>query len=741
MNNCYSVPTVGYDVNGMLYFNVAPATGTLTVTNCLGGTQVFNAPFASPLAFSFTNLPQNGVNCQFTAIFSADTNCADTVDFMAPTALSIPSVITDLTCFNSGDGQVVVAPQGGLPNYSYNWSVGGIGNNAVASNLNAGQITITVTDANGCTLDSTFTVNEPAPFTFTTDSMNSNCFLPDGWVTVNNMAGGTGPYTYDWGAGPTPNDSLLNLIPGSYSVTITDANGCDTTISIGVGNNATFTASITGFNHASCNGATDGDATADGSDPLATYNFSWNTVPVQNTQTATGLGAGTYIVTVTDAATGCVDTVSITITEPPVVTANAGADVTICTGGNTNLTGTGGGGTPGYTYNWDNGLGAGQTHNVSPVATTVYNVTVTDANGCTAVDAVTVTVTPPLTVVASADVYICPGGQANISAQAGIGSGNGGPYTYTWNNGLGMGQNQSVSPNSTTTYIVTLTDGCSPPVSDSVTVFMNPVPVVDFIADTFGLCESPQQGFTFTNTTDTTGGMVGTSVWDFGDGNTGAGNTVTHAYGQPGSYDITLTVTSTAGAGGCTSTLTKTSYVTVYANPTADFTMDPNPTTMFNTTVNVFDQSYTNIVSWNWNIDNLDTSSMQNPTYTFPEDTGNYLVTLTVVDANGCINTTSNTVIVMGEYGIWVPNAFTPDFDGVNDGFYPNGFGITDTDYGFYIFNRWGELIFESHNKFEPWMGDYKGSLVQNGVYVWRLEFRDINGKFHTKVGHVTIVK
>ena len=95
----------------------------------------------------------------------------------------------------------------------------------------------------------------------------------------------------------------------------------------------------------------------------------------------------------------------------------------------------------------------------------------------------------------------------------------------------------------------------------------------------------------------------------------------------------------------------------------------------------------------------------------------------------------------MGEYGIWVPNAFTPDFDGVNDGFFPNGFGITDTDYGFYIFNRWGELIFESHNKFEPWFGQYKGSLVQNGVYVWRLEFRDINGKFHTEVGKVTIIK
>ena len=86
-------------------------------------------------------------------------------------------------------------------------------------------------------------------------------------------------------------------------------------------------------------------------------------------------------------------------------------------------------------------------------------------------------------------------------------------------------------------------------------------------------------------------------------------------------------------------------------------------------------------------------------------------------------------------------HAFTPDGDVLNDGFFPNGFGISNEDYTFMIFDRWGEMIFESHRKFSPWNGTYRGKVVQNGVYVWKLFFTDINGKSHTKIGHVTIVK
>jgi len=277
--------------------------------------------------------------------------------------------------------------------------------------------------------------------------------------------------------------------------------------------------------------------------------------------------------------------------------------------------------------------------------------------------------------------------------------------------------------------------------TDTINITVNPLPNVKFIADILSLCEIPQQDFTFYNTTDATGGMVGSTLWDFGDGLTASGDTVSHTYAGPGVYDITLTITSTLAAGGCTDSLTKPAYVQVFANPVADFTMNPNPTTMFDPTIHFYNQSYVNIMYQTWDIAGLDTSSLQNPSYTFPEDTGHYQITLTVVDNHDCENTITQTAIVTGEFGIYVPNAFTPDFDNLNDGFFPSGFGISNRDYTFFIFDRWGEIIFESHTKFAPWNGTYKGKIVTNGVYVWKLVFTDINGKIHTELGHVSIIK
>jgi gliding motility-associated-like protein len=706
--------TLTYNLNATPSFGTGTWTGPGTFSNANSATSTVTVAAAGTYTFTWTEDNTGG--------------CTSTDD-VAVTFITLTAPPTDPSCNGGSDGQIVLAPQGGVAPYSYQWDAAA-GNQVTnpATGLSAGTYSVTVTDAFGCSLVVPgLILGEPAPFTYTTSSTSANCGNPNGSATVVGFAGGTGAYTYDWGAGPQANNTLSNLTPNTYTVTVADANGCDTTFSILVGNNAPFTATITGFTNATCNGANDGTATAAGSDPLATYTYQWDAnAGSQVTPTATGLGAGTYTVTLTDQATGCTDDTTVTITEPAAVTVNAGADVTICLGGNTNISATGAGGAGGFTYNWDNGLGAGQTHNVAPVVQTTYTVTVTDANGCTNTDDVIVSVGQALIVTASPDDSICPGGQANISAQATAGSGNGGPYTYTWSNGP-QGASQTVSPAVTTTYIVTLSDGCtSPNAVDSVTIYIKPLPVVDFLADTFGLCETPQQAFTFWNQTTPVGG---TATWTFGDGSGGGGDTISHTYANPGSYDIGLTVT---GTNGCTSSLTKPGYVNVFANPVADFTMDPNPASMFDPTINFIDQSQTNIVSWAWDIGGLDSSIMQNPTYT---------VYLTVVDANGCRDTTMGTAIVLGEFGIYVPNSFTPDGDGMNDVFFPSGFGINDDDYVFMIFNRWGELIFESHKKFEPWDGTYKGGLVQNGVYVWKLNFKDINGKKHTRVGHANVIR
>jgi len=715
--------------------------GTITIY-ASGGTGAISYSINNGTTFQTSNsFNALAINTYNIVVKDANACTANgTTSISQPAPLSIPRTLTNITCNSGSNGQIVVAPQGGTSPYHYTWSNGG--NDApIQSNLTAGNYMVTVTDTNGCFLDSTFTLTQPLALSYATASNNSFCNQPTGWAAVFGVSGGSGTYTYDWGSGPSSMDTLKNLIPGTYTVTVADVNNCDTTFSITVGNTPAFNASITSFTNATCNGATDGTATANGSDPFATYSFLWDVnAGNQTTQTATGLGAGSYLVTVKDINTLCTDTVSVVIGEPPLVTISV-KDTTICYGQSAFISAQAAGGNGGpYMYDWDSGTFYGQYYNVSPLSTTSYNVVAYSLpyNCPSAPATVTVTVNPPLTVVASADVSICPGGSAVISA---VGSfGNGGPYTYTWSNGVATAS-QTVTPPLSTTYIVALNDGCSPTVFDTVVVTVNPLPVPQFVADTFAVCETPPLPFTFFNLTDTTGGMVGSSIWTFGDGTSASGDTVSHTYLNPGIYNISLTVTSTAAAGACSDTLTKNNYVQVYADPTADFTMDPNPTTMFEPTVTFTDQSLINILTWNWNIGNLDTSNIQNPAYTFPEDTGTYIITLTVTDDHGCVNAKSDIVVVRGEYGLYVPNAFTPDNDGLNEGFFPNGFGISEDNYSFMIFDRWGELIFESHTKFEPWNGKYKGSIVQLGVYVWKIKFKDINGIAHTKIGRVTIVR
>lgn len=213
-----------------------------------------------------------------------------------------------------------------------------------------------------------------------------------------------------------------------------------------------------------------------------------------------------------------------------------------------------------------------------------------------------------------------------------------------------------------------------------------------------------------------------------------APNSVTVSNGQ-------IYYAEVVGIGNCTSTATVT--YNVNPLPTVSFGSDPNPTTLFDPTINFTNTSFgvALIDSNYWSFGTLGFSNDANPSYTFPADTGTYLITLFIQDLNGCVNTTTAFVTVLGEFGIFVPNAFTPDADGINDLFFPNGFGITEKDYNFFIFDRWGEIVFESYKNLEGWDGTYKGKLVPNDVYPWKLFFTDINGETHTKIGHVNLLR
>ncbi|HXC03820.1 MAG TPA: PKD domain-containing protein, partial [Bacteroidia bacterium] len=453
--------------------------------------------------------------------------------------------------------------------------------------------------------------------------------------------------------------------------------------------------------------------------------------------TGKNLSAGNYTVTVTDAH-GCTSQAVATIGQPTQVTATPMSPATICIGQCIPLTATGSGGTPGYTYSWTHN-GTPAVSPACPTTTSIYTVVCVDVNGCSSPPAtVMITVNPPLAVYATGDSSRCPGGSVHLNALA---TGGNGTYAYSWTPPTGLNNssipNPIATPAATTIYTVTVTDNCGTPAATATdTVKIYPQPVVLFDAmDTSGcvpLC------VTFTELSVP---ACSSAVWTFGDGSTGTGcNNVPHCYTTPGTYGVSVTVKD---INGCQGSLSRPNYIDVHPLPVAAFSESPQPTTIVNPVIHFTDQS-TGAVSWAWNFGDLSGghSTLQNPTYTYP-DTGCYQALLTVANLFGCIDSVSHPVCIHPDFAFWVPDAFTPNADGKNDGWTPKGVGVDPDHYHLMIFDRWGSLIWETRIWGQAWDGHANGgdNIAQIDAYVWQISVSDYLGNGHSLRGVLFLVK
>jgi gliding motility-associated-like protein len=720
-----SSSTVGYS------YSWSPSTG-------------LSDPTVSLPTVTLTNSTTAMMTVTYTVTTTAN-GCTSTDEVIVNVAPPLTAVTghTDPKCFNGCDGQVAVIPSGGVPNYSYSWS-GGLGTNQFATNACAGSYSVTITDGLGCTFTTPAeVVGQPAQLTSTITSTSAYCNQANGDATVT-VTGGTGTYTYSWNPNTSSSNVAPSLVPGTYTVTFSDANQCSGSNSVVVGNIAGPSVSITATTPVTCNGQSDGTITATGSGGTGAYTYSWAVSSPQTTPTASGLPAGTYTVTMSDNA-GCSATANGIITEPTAVSVTASNDVTICTGASTtlNATASGGNGTP-YAYTWTPGTGLSSTAIQSPTAnpttTTTYTVAAADYKGCiSSIDYVIVTVNPPLAVSANTDATICVGSSIGIAA-AGSG-GNGGPYTITWSPASGLssatGSNVTASPSTTTTYTATASDGCTTTAAtDIVIITVNPLPVVQFTpVSSTGCYPLP---VVFNNTTPNSTSCS----WTFGDGTSDATTcSPSHEYPDPGVYDVSLTVTDVAG---CVNTSTIVGAVTVYDHPTAGFTMDPQPTTITNPLIHFSDSSSSDVTGWEWFFAELGTSIKSDPSFTFP-DSGTYAVQLYVHNQYMCYDSITQMVRIDPEMLIYIPNAFSPNGDGVNDKFGPKGVNIDDGTFEMWIFDRWGNQIFTSTDIDNLWDGKANSgaSPAQEDVFIWRIKIKpkDRAKKTFDRSGSVTIVK
>ena len=697
------------------------STGTATVSVISGGTP----PYSYIWNTGATTQTITGLLPGTYIVTVTDSSCnqkmqIDTVIVTGGSgSFSVNNNQTDNICFGGSNGSsTVTITGGGTPPFTYIWSPGG-GTNATATGLGAGIYTVTITDNAGCVQNSTVTITEPSAITTTLSNTPDSCGV-GGSATVN-ASGGTSPFTYIWSPSGGTNATATGLGGGTYTVTVTDANGCTATANTTVNSSGSVTANA-GNDQSVCYGDN------------YTLNASGGTI--YQWSPATGLSdpnianpianpliTTTYTVTVTDGS-GCSGIDDVTVTVHPQVNPDAGPDQAICTGQEVAVMNASGG----VNYSWSpsTDLTNNNTSNpsASPITTTTYSVTISDAFGCSGTDDVTISVNPIPTY-----SYITDSTNCNNSSNGSITitpSGGTSPYIYVWNPSV---SNTNVANNIPSgTYNVTITDNNGCTTTASILVAENPSP----INNTTSISETCDMANGSANVTVSGGTPPYTYLWSNGS----IDSTATSL--AAGTYTVTAT-----DVNGCTAAATVN--VQEIPGPEADFYVHPNILTIMDGTVSLNDNSSGNIVSWQWDFgDNSPYGSGEQLTHDY-NIIGTYLVTLIVTDANGCTDIAVDTVKVKDIFTFYAPNAFSPDEDGFNDFFYPQGVNWDPDHYEMLIFDRWGNLIFQTTTVGDKWNGTVNNNGTQDDVfidvYVYVISIKEMEGPIHEFIGRVTLVR
>ena len=691
-------------LDNIVFTNISGATSSTFTTSPLTDTMYYQALVTDPGCGSS--------NSNSVAVFI---NPNPVVSAGSPAAICIGN---NTTLSASGANTYSWSPSTGLTNPNIS--------NPTASPSATTTYTVTGTDANGCTDTDQVTI-----------TVNAASVTASSGVTVCNgafaniSAAGTNAVSYSWSPSASLNNAAVSnpvatpSVTTTYTVTLTDINGCLATDSVTVTINQLPSASA-GQDAAVCAGSgvllSGSGGTSYAWSPATGLNSTTNSSPFANPATTT-----TYTVTVTG-SNGCVGIDSVVITVNPPPAANAGPNTTFCTGSaGAQLNATGG-----VTYSWSPSAGLSNPNIANPLVTTPpsnptnYTVTVTDANGCTSQDVVQVTIAPPPTVTASNDVTLCNGGSTSLTAS--------GALTYTWSPSTGLNNPNIPNPSVTglsgsQTYTVTGTDanGCTD--TDVVTVNISVSPQMSNITPTPATC-GDNNGTIDVGTT--TGGNA-PLTYSIGSQTSSTGDFSNLA---PGFYTITVT-----DASGCSSqqTTNVASVLGVNASLTASATSGAMP---FEVT---FTNATTGANNFVWNFGDASAPVMSTSagtmmhTFTAP---GTYTVTLTAWNNDpACSQTVTVVITVEEEMSLSVPNVFTPNGDNVNDLFKvidPKGVKEINA----VVYNRWGRKVAEwSGDQNSGWNGQIDGGTAQEGVYYYVLNATGTNGKTTVFNGFVEVIK
>jgi len=750
INGCVNTATSTITVNALPIVTVNSATicaGQQTATLTATGASTYSwNPTTNLTPTSGSPVVGTPTTTTHYTVIGADANRCTNTATATITVNALPPVTASSSTVCVGQQTATLTANGAN---SYTWTPSATlssntGTPVVGTTTVTTNYTVTGTDAKGCTntATSTITVNTLPPL-----AVNS-ATICIGQQTATLTANGA--VNYVWNPSATLSQPTGNIVTGTpavtthYTVTGTDANGCVNTATTSIMVNALPLPTATS------NTPCASQQTLILNCPLnnmASYTWAGPNVFASSVQSptiaignVTNAAAGTYTVYVTDNNT-CKNTatVNVVVNPLPILTVNS---PTVCQNQTINLTANGG-----ASYSWVGPLAYASSsqnptiNNASLNMAGGYTVVTTDANLCISGNLAHVTVNPLPVIYVNSDT-ICLGQQtATLTAS--------GATSYTWNpsNNLSsnIGFSVTATPNATTNYTVTATDNNSCVNDKNTVVVVRSLPIITTSSIT------PACVPMCTTLMVTSNPAASNYVWNFGNGHAPAStalNPASSSFMTPtcftvaGTFVVNLTVTD---INSCVSTAT--TIAVAYPVPIADFEFGPQPISIVEPRVQFANQSSGTISNYNWNFGDTfsngsDISNVISPSYTYL-NIGTYSVTLLVTSPQGCTSKVMKPLVVNETYVIYVPNAFSPNGDGTNDVFKAAGEGINT--FKLYIFDRWGNILFYSDDINKGWDGTFQGKgsqqILQEDVYVWKIDLTDFTNKNQSLHGTVTLIK
>lgn len=629
----------------------------------------------------------------FTVTVTDPNGCSNTATQQVTVHTNPTPVITGI--FAACQGAAGLLDAGLIPGATYNWSTG-----ATTSSIQptgTGNYTVTITDAFGCsgTTTQAFTLHTlPAPVI-----SGSTSFCQGGGVQ---LSCNSGYQSYQWSNGVTTNTSSITT-GGTFTVTVTDANGCTGTASQAVTQNSlpqiTLPATVD---------LCAGNATVLNPGTFTAYQWSDGTTGATLNVNSTG----NYNVTVTD-ANGCTSTSGSSVQVHDLPEPEIQGDDKICDGTSTLLQVTGS-----YAgYEWSNGntsatLAAGTQGS--------YYVTVTDAYGCTGSTAFDLIVIALPEVEITGVTSFCQGDQSILTAVSAAG-------TFLWSNGS---TNNTITVSQSGTYQVTATnaDGCTKSTQAQVTTHQQPVAA--YIPEQKPSCDELRVNFTNTSSYEPASKLL----WKFGDGTVSAEKSPSHVYALPGDYNTSLRITSPHG---CIDSSAAIISLTIPALPEAEYNQSARIVSVFNSEVS-FNNTSKHAHHYKWSFGDGQSSEDENPKHIF-EQVGTVKIKLHAFNEAECRDEFETTLEVVPFY---VPNAFTPNNDGKNDVFFDGVPYMNLTSYDMKVFNRWGQVIYQTESFLRPWDGFLPdGNPAPEGLYTYMIKIISIKGKYFEYPGTFSLIR